>query len=154
MELRLMTCTDDNRVINKNPVDINTVECSVYGECSMFEPTLLLSYFRGMENCNYCYIPEWNRYYFVVNSTFRKGMQVVLRCRCDVLMSFKPYIEDLTCHISSTSTRDASGVYLADPNMPVSSDSFVINVPFSESPFDRSGSEGGSYVLTVVGGGD
>lgn len=151
MTLNLMVCTNDNRVINKTPENVKTVNCSVYGDCSMFQPTLLLSYFSGIEKCNYCYIPEWNRYYFVVNSTFSNGKQIILNLHCDVLMSFKPEIEALNCYITRA---DKGNKYVSDGNIIISSDTFVNNFLFDSSPFVDVGRLGGAYVLNVLGGGD
>lgn len=154
----LIVCTDDNRVINKNVSNVlkSNVNCEVYGSCSIYQPSLLLKYMQPSRQCNYVYVPEWDRYYWVVNYQLQSGDRMVLNLRCDVLMSFKPYIEKINCYIDkrNSKTGNATNMYLPDGNIPVSSDTFIGNIPFSENPFDinPSQSRNGWFVLTVLGG--
>lgn len=146
MQVQLLKCLDDNRVINKSKITgIKNVDCSVYSACDMVEPNLLISYFRGLEQVNYAYVPEWNRYYYVVNYTFLDGVRCVINMRCDVLMSFKPDILNVRAYILRSSEQ--GNEYLADSQILMNSSVYVHNLPFSETPFGQ-----GNYILTVLGG--
>lgn len=152
MQMIIMNCTNDNRVINKKPSDIKTVQCQVYGECNIYAPTLVVDYDTDFTKANYAYIEEWNRYYYITDMVVRSGKRAMLTLRCDVLMSFKPQILALQCYIKKSNKPTANGNYLPDSNIPVSSDTFTVNRNFSETPFSPGSS--GWYVMTVLGGGD
>lgn len=44
---------------------------------------------------NYCYIPAWNRYYFIEDITCENTYIYTLTLKCDVLMTFRNDIHDI-----------------------------------------------------------
>lgn len=92
---------------------------------------------------NYCYISEFDRYYFVTNSTYaQQYMEVSLRV--DPLMSFASDLEDVKVLITrSTNKYD---MFLPDPDTPVRSDKLIQTKEF------YNGFGGESMILAVTGG--
>lgn len=53
---------------------------------------------------NYAYIPDFNRYYFVVDIVSVRSGLWLFKLKCDVLMSFKDDIYDLECIVARNET--------------------------------------------------
>lgn len=150
MTIDLLISTDDNRVINKSKITpVVTKECKIYGECDILNPEILLDYDESILKANYCYISEWGRYYWLVNYRLNPGMICILELTCDVLNSWKPYINNLSAVIARSSTGGNN--LLPDSSIPIETDTPVKNIQASASPFS---SDEGCYVLTVLGGGE
>lgn len=78
---------------------------------SISSPTLSVQYNDASgnpTNLNYCYIEEFNRYYFVKDWTFEEGLWIC-SLECDVLASFKSeIIEEEFYILRSSATFDGS----------------------------------------------
>ena len=62
-----LTTTDDNRKVSKNyTVNFSNVACDIYDSCDLYNPTLIVKS-NNVISSNYLYIPNFNRYYFIVN---------------------------------------------------------------------------------------
>ena len=90
------------------------VDCQLKDATSVMTPVILLQTFIPF-NFNYCYIPNWNRYYFISDSQSIDGMWEVALTE-DLLASFKSEIGETSCNIlyASGSTKD-----IADTRIPV-----------------------------------
>lgn len=62
--------------------------CTLIDETSLYEPTFKLSIPSNPIGKNYCYVPDFNRYYFISGITSKQGFWFI-SCVCDVLASFK-----------------------------------------------------------------
>lgn len=78
---------------------------------SISSPTLSVQYNDASgnpTNLNYCYVEEFNRYYFVKDWTFEEGLWIC-SLECDVLASFKSkIIEEEFYILRSSATFDGS----------------------------------------------
>lgn len=91
MELILYRTQDNENVINKELSEVVRFDMIIKQDIDIVEPVLILND-KGIYNfneCNYCYIEEFKRYYFIrsienVSNTIWK-----LYLDCDVLESFK-----------------------------------------------------------------
>lgn len=63
-----------------------------FEEINLLSPTILIVYNEEFLKCNYCYIPELNRYFYIENISLEKGQRMTLSLRVDPLMSFKEEI--------------------------------------------------------------
>ena len=103
--------------------------------------------------CNYAYIDELHRYYFITDIISTSKDLFELRLHCDVLMSFRDEIKNLECYVERNEwTFDKD---LQDNEMTIKSD---VNVEFTEIENDLFGDDdpnGRYYVTTLVsqGGG-
>lgn len=86
----------DNRVVNKQLTIIKDLNLTRKIEKSIFEPVIEIVKDRDMNNCNYVYIEEFNRFYFVVDIMELDGNIYRITMKEDVLTSFKNSILNLT----------------------------------------------------------
>lgn len=86
----------DNRVVNKQLTIIKELNITRKIDKSIFEPIIEIVKDRDMNNCNYVYIEEFNRFYFVVDIMELDGNIYRITMKEDVLTSFKNSILNLT----------------------------------------------------------
>lgn len=103
MDVYIYNNNDDNRVLNKTLYVQRNVIADIKGTCSITSPTLILSY-QGVD-FNYIYVPAWSRYYFVTDITVTTGGRVEVRCKVDVLMSYRGGILNTSAHIIRSETK-------------------------------------------------
>ena len=93
--------TNSTKIVN---VTGTTLNCELKGTTTMFNPSLVIKAVPAAWNpiWNYCYIPGFNRYYFVDNWTWLNG---VWECSlvCDVLASFKTDIGNMSEYVLRSS---------------------------------------------------
>ena len=92
MTIKTYRFLGDSRKVDKTLTAVSTYSNAVIvGDISIHTPTisLQLDSFTDVINFNYIYIPELRRYYYVEESTIREDGFVQIRCRVDVLKSFK-----------------------------------------------------------------
>ena len=100
MEVILYKNSSENNVIGKSLVQIKSVECNLKNDVSVVNPTFVLSYTDSILDSNYCFIPKFNRYYFIDEIIPITGDRSIIKCRVDVLESFKDDIKSLTAIIN------------------------------------------------------
>lgn len=85
--------TDDKNKINKNLVNGYTLQ-NVYFKKSMNENTpYLILKGVNLNDYNYCFIVELNKYYFIDSVTLDNNFNIRLDLKIDVLMTYKTIIE-------------------------------------------------------------
>lgn len=91
MELRLYHTLDNENVINKNLTLIHTMEIKLKDVVSIINPILILSEVEGVDyfQCNYCFLSDFNRYYFIRDIEVLNNKNYRLQLEVDVLESFK-----------------------------------------------------------------
>lgn len=91
MELRLYYTLDNENVINKNLTLIHTMEIKLKDVVSITSPILILSEVEGVNyfQCNYCFLSDFNRYYFIRNIEVMSNKNYRIQLEIDVLESFK-----------------------------------------------------------------
>ena len=105
MNVTFYKISDDPRVINKDLGAGTTASCEVYGDCTRATPTILVQYSSELSTCNYMYIDEFERYYFVQNVTLQAGNRCLVTGVVDPLMSFSNEILNADYLISRSSTK-------------------------------------------------
>lgn len=89
MELRIYDNGSNTNVVNKNITLVDTVSFNLKSYNSILQPILLIKkYTKG----NYCYIKEFNRYYYITDIKLLTGGLYQLQLEIDVLMSYKEFI--------------------------------------------------------------
>ena len=91
MELKLFHTLDNDNVINKTLTLIHTMRIKLKDTVSIVNPSLILSEVAGVNyfRCNYCYLSEFNRYYFIRDVEVMNTKNYKLQLEVDVLESFK-----------------------------------------------------------------
>lgn len=134
--------SSDNNKINKNITAVaSSVSVTCYDDTNMINPRLIVS--AAEDNFNYCYISDFNRYYFVTDKTISQG-RVYLQLKVDPLLSFASEIEDLGVILARST--DHYDLFLPDSDYPVRSDKLIQVEQFSN------GFGGEQFVLAVTGG--
>lgn len=99
MQVILFRNDSDIKVVNKNITEIATINGVWKENTDVLEPHIIINN-RSMAGVNYCYIPEFDRYYYIDDHAKITGGQVEIVCSVDVLMSWKQYFKVLTAVIA------------------------------------------------------
>lgn len=112
----LYIINDDKRKANKNLSNVIKENVIItYKDATEFiRPIIVLDYDGSwnMRDCNYIYLSDKNRYYFVEKHSFQKGQKVVYELLEDVRTSHKEGIRGLTCTV--TRNENLKNGYLPD----------------------------------------
>ena len=147
MEVILYRNSSENNVIGKSLAQIKSVECNLKNDVSIINPTLVLNYTANIFESNYCFIPKFNRYYFINEIVPITADRCIVKCRVDVLESFKNNILNLDCIVDKQEKEIASNKYINDGSFVTTSKQFNRMIEFPNG-FN----ETGSYILICAGG--
>ena len=78
---------------------VGTISGILRQECSLINPEIIIQYDKPPD-FNYCYIANFGRYYYVENIVSMRQNLWRVRLRCDVLMTYKTQILNLTARIA------------------------------------------------------
>ena len=145
MEVILYKNSSENNVIGKSLAQIKSVECNLKNDVSVINPTLVLSYTDPILDSNYCFIPKFNRYYFIDEIIPITADRSIIRCKVDVLESFKNDIKSLTAIINKQET--ISDKFIDDGSWIVENKDFLQSYNFSNGFNDS-----GEFILITAGG--
>ena len=148
MEIKLYKNLSENNVIGKTLTQIKSVEAQLKNDVSIINPTLVLTYTANILDTNYCFIPKFNRYYFIDEIVPITGDRCIVKCRVDVLESFKDDIKSLTVILDKSQSIYKSNKYLDDGSFVVENKDFntIHNFP-------NGFNEEGTFILICAGGG-
>ena len=111
--INLYNVSDDNEKVDKTLGTAKSfTNCSIKEQTDVTNITLRIQTTDNLSAYNYAYVDEYGRYYFIDRIETTPTGYWVLSCRCDVLMSFKSDLLNLT----GTITRSESiyNMYLMD----------------------------------------
>lgn len=113
MNLKLYTNLSDKNVFDKELYHNADIVGVLREDCSIINPVIKVEGLTAtqLKECNYCYIPEFGRYYYINNINL-KGQLYELICHVDVLTSFKDSIRDNEAIISRQ--QKTYNLYLRD----------------------------------------
>lgn len=126
-----------------------TYQCTLIDDTSLMNPTFKLSIANNPIGKNYCYVSDFNRYYFITDIRSYQNFWYI-SCKCDVLASFKTEIGP-QYHYVLRAASDSNGdinddVYPCTTNVTTYVKKVDTN---SEDPLDWD--DGHCYILGVVG---
>ena len=84
-----------------------TLSGNLRDECSITSPSILVEA-TSLVDYNYCYIPEFKRYYFISDITSVRNNLWRVSLKCDVLESFKSDILNSSCIINKQQNQSYS----------------------------------------------
>ena len=87
--LKIYTNQSNQNIINKRIDLISELNCTFKDDIDMLNPVLLVKNYTGG---NYCYLSDFDRYYYIDDVGLLKGGVYQLHCSVDVL---KSYADDL-----------------------------------------------------------
>ena len=126
-----------------------TRTCDIKAPMSILEPRLEIVW--SPIQWNYCYIPAFNRYYFIQDITFDKGIWIV-SCTVDVLASYKSEIGAASCYILRSSASSDGDIVDTKYPMTTSSTQHWRNPDINA--FQWNGFNNGWYVVGLQGNND
>ena len=141
MVIRLYNTTDDNRVVRKKLSGEITKECILKGAVNIVEPIIELQ--GNIINSNYCYIPDFKRYYYITDNTLHNNI-TTLRLKSDVLMSAYDDIKNLSTIVRRNT--NINNKYINDNKYITQQNTRVQTKEFSTVANNY------SYILLVCGG--
>ncbi len=148
MEIKLYKNLSENNVIGKTLTQIKSVEANLKNDVSVINPTFILYYTDNILQSNYCFIPKFNRYYFIDEIVPITGDRCIVKCRVDVLESFKEDIKSLTVILDKSQSIYKSNKYLDDGSFVVENKDFNTIHNFPNGFNDE-----GTFILICAGGG-
>lgn len=147
--IRLMLNKSADNVADKDFETIDTLTGVLRNETSVVNPTVRIEAdVNDIATCNYFYIPQFHRYYFVANDgirSIRNGI-VEITGHCDVLTTALKLSSLGDCIGITKKQENKNNLYLNDGSFRVYQDPIVTTKLFP------SGFNTFSYVLAVAGG--
>lgn len=147
MIIKLYKNISDDNVINKTlQSEITLADASVRGEVDVLSPKIrMVSENNNLALYNYCYLPNYQRYYFITDITEVRTNVYDLEMKVDVLETYKAQILQLEGVIGRQ--ENEYNLYLNDDKWSVYADRQVLT-----RHFPTGFSETGYYYLTMLGG--
>lgn len=156
MSIEIQLGNSDKKVNSTlRPSGLTSFTCNIKSPSSIINPIIEINYpawnISGdddrMTAYNYAYIPVFNRYYFINDVTFDRGLWI-LSLNADVLATFKTQIGDDTMYILRSSADSDGNIideyYPATGEVTITDSSAVLGYNFN-------GFENGQYVVGVLG---
>jgi len=157
--VNLYNNTDDKRVMDKTLTPVRTVNAELITPCSIKEPQLRIAWFTGAASCNYMYVPEFSRYYYIEITADTGGAAIITASGVDVLMSYAAAIKQAPAVVvrstSSTNTGSQKSTWIPDPQLPMTTGRTVkaVILEGSDLNIDTATMTSNNFVLNVAGGG-
>lgn len=90
MNVNLLKFNSEKNAVNKDLDLLRTVTGNLRGECNILNPEILVEGIDDLiSTVNYVYIPTYARYYFVTDIAGVRTNLVSLKCKVDVLQTYK-----------------------------------------------------------------
>lgn len=133
------------------PVSGATTQVLLREETSIVKPTFRMRLeYEGMVSAadlfqyNYCYCPEFKRYYFITDIVSYTAVIFDISCECDVLATFREDILNTDAFIMYAESQ--YNAMLSDSRLPISDSSImqVVTYPFTVCDDD------GCFILTLA----
>lgn len=146
MKISLYVNHSDAKVVNKSISLLTSYDSYLLDASSIQNPIVRLETSQEIiRRCNYVYIEEFGRYYYVTDVTVDNTNLYTLTLRCDVLMSFKSSIYNQTALISRQEYHYNTMLY--DAEIKQNTKPYIITKKFSGGFTNTY-----TYVLVLAGG--
>lgn len=147
MNIELYYTPDENIVVYKNLTNQISFPNSVAkGVIDVITPVIYLSTAVDVKTYNYCYISEFNRYYYITDVVAVRNGYWEIKLKVDVLMSYKDYLSSMQCIVKRSEQNN--NTYLYDNENKTLAYKEIKTIKFPNSPLNKQM----YYILTTVGG--
>lgn len=145
MNITLYINNSEKNKIGKNLTNDFSLSGALRDATNIINPVILIE-LNEIGNYNYCYIPDFNRYYFITDITVIRTGLFALSVTVDVLESFKTDIKNLSVILLNTQNVGSSN-YLHSPvfRNNVKSKTDILNFPNGLN-------DSGEFILITAGG--
>lgn len=147
MQVQIGTTPDETYKVDKTFTPTATYECVLKDGTSVENPVLLLNT-SNISGCNYMYIQDFGRYYFINDVvSVRNGLWEV-HGHVDVLKTYSSGIKGCTATLKRQ--ENLFNMYLDDPEFKTYNKSQIVTKMFSgaSGPLNKDM----KYILVVAGG--
>lgn len=134
-------------VLNKSLTEIKSVKYQVWEPFDILHPTLTVRRDDALLDCNYVYIPKFNRYYFATIQV-QKGNEMIVSCDIDPLESWKTRgLLDLSVPVIRQENK--YNMYITDSKMPfmAKGEKQIVKISGGDNPFLESSQDTGEHFL-------
>ena len=145
MEIKLCYNSSDNRCINKNIIDGETISGTLRTSTSIIYPVITFENNSPLRY-NYAYIPEFRRYYYITNVISARNNLWEVHFEIDPLMSFKADICALKVVVDKQSNESNGDEYIDDSSLVT--DNLMFNMVYN---FPDGFNNNGEYILITAG---
>ena len=148
MDIVLYINSSERQAIYKDLQNGITFSGYLRGESSVINPSFMLET-DNPTAYNYCYIPDFDRYYFISNITSVRTNLWRIDCSVDVLMSYQAEILNLDVIVSDISSGELpdNSVYFSGEQWATTVKTFTDVINFPSGLLDD-----GEYILITSGG--
>lgn len=133
--INLYNNNSEDKKVGKSLTNYGTLTGTLKNECSLTSPDVLVQSASPIL-CNYAYIPNFGRYYFITDVVSVRNNMYILKLKRDVLESFKNQIGKNTAVIERS--QYYWNLYMMDSMMPVTTQVLTSTVSFGKS-FNQNG---------------
>ena len=144
MEIDFYKNISEKNKIGKKLTNKLSLNGNLREESSVINPSILVEA-TSLVDYNYCYIPEFKRYYFISDITSVRNNLWRVSLKCDVLESFKKDILNLSCIVDKQQNQSYSN-NIDDGSYINRADSFV-EIANYQNGFNSSG----EFILITAG---
>lgn len=144
MQIKFYKNSSEKNKIGKSLSSELTLNGNLRDECSITSPSILVEA-TSLVDYNYCYIPEFKRYYFISDIISVRNNLWRVSLKCDVLESFKKDILNLSCIVDKQQNQSYSN-NIDDGSYINRADSFV-EIANYQNGFNSSG----EFILITAG---
>ncbi len=146
MEVKLYNNNSETNVLYKNLTNEIVYTGTLRDSANIYNPSILVSTSEMLSDYNYCYIPQFNRYYYINDIDIYRNGVWILNLKCDVLMSFKDDIIQCYAIVNHTTENNVTNYMSSDIWKTLVKDKTdIINFPSGLL-------ESGEYILITAGG--
>ena len=144
MQIEFYKNSSEKNKIGKSISNKLTLGGNLRDECSITSPSILVES-TSLVDYNYCYIPEFKRYYFISDIVSVRNNLWRVSLKCDVLESFKSDILKLSCIVDKQQNQSYNN-NIDDGSYINRADSFV-EIANYQNGFNSSG----EFILITAG---
>ena len=117
------------------------------------EPTATSTVAKILKECNYCYVSDFGRYYFIDNMSCKSGTRIELQLSIDPLMSWETEILAMTEGIVERNAKtDGSNLFLDDSELHIYNNPNIQTYKFDYAAGNTYEFGNQNFVLAVAGG--
>lgn len=145
MTITLMLSKSEPNSLSKELKAVATYTGTLRAQCSIIDPVIeiqLDTLRLNISQCNYLYIPDFKRYYFIKNITVIRQNLWQISCHVDVLYTYADYIKQLPALVSRSGLDSP---YIEDDKVVYQSAPYIVTKTFPESLSDK------QYLVTLIG---
>ena len=145
MIIEIGNCVDERNKINKSFTSRYDYTGYIKEPSSVIDPSILIEAdIAKIAGCNYAYIPQFRRYYYITNIVSATNTTCTIKLHVDVLMSYKNQLMD--CYGYVDRQEDICSVMIADPEKLKQINPTISTVPFTVP----TAAEGYTYCLITT----